>query len=91
MCCVVFHGEATGEPWKKQSTYDGRIMHLSIFFPEGGGGLRDTQGKLDHFEKLVSNSPLMAKPWCLKSLCILKTLVKRPVPLCNALTDYFQP
>ena len=24
-------------------------------------------------------------------LCILKTLVKRPVPLCNALTDYFQP
>ena len=24
-------------------------------------------------------------------LCILKPLVKRPVPLCNALTDYFQP
>ena len=21
----------------------------------------------------------------------VKTLVKRPVPLCNALTDYFQP
>ena len=24
-------------------------------------------------------------------LCILKSLVKRPIPLCNALTDYFQP
>ena len=23
-------------------------------------------------------------------LCVLKTFVKRPVPLCNALTDYFQ-
>ena len=24
-------------------------------------------------------------------LCILKTLVKRPDPLCNVLIDYFQP
>ena len=36
--CVVFHGETTGEPGGKQSTIDGRIMGLSIFFPRRVGG-----------------------------------------------------